>query len=210
VKDFAWGWRRESSFDDGRLVAYRECYGDDNGWPGNNGLRAASASHARRWAAAIGSARGPVRTAGLADEEIEGAAEVCREQTDEQDECNAPHRWILTHSTFDESILGSSTTRHTELRQLRCHGLAVCRGTHMLVDVGDVAVDSNIEGPPRRERLIGVDDTVRRRDSLRGIAEERIIDPQGLRECRVDVWWIDANREVRDIERADVIPTLTE
>jgi hypothetical protein len=49
-------------------------------------------------------------------------------------------------------------------------------GTHLLVDVENPAVETDVERPPRRERLILVDNAIRRGDLPRGIAQERIVD----------------------------------
>jgi hypothetical protein len=57
----------------------------------------------------------------------------------------------------------------------------VRRRIYLLVDVQNAAVDADVEGPPRRERLVLVDDAVALRDGARGIAQQRIVDAQRLR-----------------------------
>ena len=83
-------------------------------------------------------------------------------------------------------------------------------GTDFFVDVKNPAVGPDVEGPARRKRLILVDDAIRRGDLFARIAQQRIIDTERLRERLVGFRGIDANRKMRDVERADGIATLTE
>jgi hypothetical protein len=103
-----------------------------------------------------------------------------------------------------------SAARHTELGELCGYGLAVSGRPDILVDIRDPAVGADVERPPGREWLIRVDDAVRGRDRLGWIAEQRIVHPKRLREGPVRLRRIDTDGEVRDVERADLIPTLTE
>jgi hypothetical protein len=80
----------------------------------------------------------------------------------------------------------------------------------MLIDVRDSTIRANVERPSGRERLIRVDHPVGARDRLRRIAEEGIVHAERLRESPVCFRGIDADREVGNVERADLIPTLTE
>jgi hypothetical protein len=56
----------------------------------------------------------------------------------------------------------------SELGELAGDDRALCRRAHMLIDVKDPAIDANVEGPSRRERLILIGDTVGDRDLLPG------------------------------------------
>ena len=103
-----------------------------------------------------------------------------------------------------------SAARHTELGELCGNSLAVSGRPHILVDIRDAAVGAYVEGPAGREWLIRIDHAVGRRDRLGWIAEERIVHPEGLRERPVRFWLVDTDSEVRDVERADLIATLTE
>lgn len=103
-----------------------------------------------------------------------------------------------------------SAARHAELGELCGNGLAVSGRPHMLVYVRNPAVGAYVERPPGRERLIRVHHPIGVRDRLRRIAEKRIVHAKGLREGPVRLGGIDADREVRDVERAELIPTLTE
>jgi hypothetical protein len=86
----------------------------------------------------------------------------------------------------------------------------VVRGADLLVDVQNAAVGSDIESPSRGERLILVHDAVGFGDLLGGIAQQREVDAERLRERFVHVRRIHADREIRDIEDPDVVATLTE
>jgi hypothetical protein len=55
-----------------------------------------------------------------------------------------------------------------------------------------------------------IDDTVGRRDLFARIAQQRIVDAQRSRKRFVGLEWINADREVRRVERSDFVATLTE
>ena len=59
--------------------------------------------------------------------------------------------------------------------QLSDHVLTRGPGTHFWVDVEDSSVGTDVERPPRGELALRVDDAVRRRDFLLGIAEDGIV-----------------------------------
>jgi hypothetical protein len=80
----------------------------------------------------------------------------------------------------------------------------------VLVDVRNPPVSADEERPPGRERLIGVYDTIGSRDRSRGIAQKRVINAERLRERQIGLGRIDANREIRDVEGPNLVPTLTE
>src|SRR5918993_2883449 len=61
-----------------------------------------------------------------------------------------------------------------EFGELRGNVLPVRGWTHLLVDEQNAAIDADVERPARCERLILIHDTVRRRDLLGRIAEQRI------------------------------------
>jgi hypothetical protein len=103
-----------------------------------------------------------------------------------------------------------SAAQHTELGEFCGDGLAVSGRSHIFVDVRDSSIAANVERPAGRERLIRIDHPVGRRDRLGWIAEERIVHPKGLRERPVRFWLVDTDPEVRDVELADLIATLTE
>ncbi len=107
-------------------------------------------------------------------------------------------------------MIAGSAAWHTELGELGGNGLPVRRRPHILVDVRDASVVADVERPAGRKRLIRIDHAVGRRDRLARIAEERIVHAQRLRELPIRLWLVDADPEVRDVERADLIPTLTE
>jgi len=86
----------------------------------------------------------------------------------------------------------------------------VSRRSHIFIDVRDSSIAANVERPAGREWLIRVDNAVSRRDRLGWIAEKRIVHPKGLRERPVRFWLVDTDPEICDVERADLIATLTE
>jgi hypothetical protein len=98
----------------------------------------------------------------------------------------------------------------TELGEFGRDVLAVSGRTHALVDIEDAAIDADVERPARRERLIGVDHSVGSRDAACRIAQERIIDAQRLCELFVRFRRIDAGGEICDVERPNLLATLTE
>jgi hypothetical protein len=83
------------------------------------------------------------------------------------------------------------------------------RRADLLVDVKN-AVGADVERPARCERLIFVDDAIRGRNFFRGIAQQRVVHAERLRKRFVGLRRVDANREMRDVERPDNIATLTE
>jgi hypothetical protein len=81
---------------------------------------------------------------------------------------------------------------------------------HLLVDIEDAPIDADIERPARRIRLIRIDDSVRARDAAPRVAQKRIIDAERLGKRFVGRRRIDAGREVGDVERPNLLATLTE
>ena len=102
------------------------------------------------------------------------------------------------------------TSGDAKLRKLRGDRLALVRGTDLLVDVENAAVGSDIKRPSGSKRLILVHHAVGFGNLLGGITQQREVDAERLRKPFIDVRWVDANREIGDIECADVIATLTE
>ena len=84
------------------------------------------------------------------------------------------------------------------------------RGIHLLVDVHDPTIKADEERPPRRKRLVFVHDAVGRRHRLGRIAQQRIVDAEGLRKRLVGLRRVDADGKVRDVEAPDFLATLTE
>ena len=113
-------------------------------------------------------------------------------------------------STRDSRLLAGPTSGDAKLRKLRGDRLALIRGADLLVDVEDAAIGADIKSPSGGKRLVLVHDAVGFGDLLRGITQQREVDAQRLRKRFVDVRRVDANREIGDIECADVIATLTE
>jgi len=110
----------------------------------------------------------------------------------------------------DAAAALTAAARDAELGELRCDDRAVRRRIDSLVDVEDAPVQSDVERPTRRERLVLIDDAVRRRHGLRWIAQQRIVDAKGLRERSIGFGRVDADGEMRDVEAADRLATLTE
>ena len=104
----------------------------------------------------------------------------------------------------------SPTPRHTQFREFGSDVHPVDRRTDLFVDVENSAIESDVEVPPRRERLILIDDPVRGRDGAGRIAEERIVHTQRLCERFVGLGGVDADREMRNVELSNGIATLTE
>ncbi len=100
--------------------------------------------------------------------------------------------------------------RHSEVGEFCGDGLPVHGGTHPLVDEQDAAVSSNVERPPRCKRLIRVDHTVGASGLTRGIAQNRIVHAERLREILVDLRRIDTRRKIYGIEGSDFFAALTE
>jgi hypothetical protein len=82
--------------------------------------------------------------------------------------------------------------------------------TDLLVDEQNPPVETDIERPARCERLILIDDAVRRCDGSCRIAEQGVVDSQGLRECPVGVRSVNADPEMRNVELSNCVATLTE
>ena len=80
----------------------------------------------------------------------------------------------------------------------------------MLVDIEDLPVGSDVERPARRERLIDINHAVGFGDLFRGVAQERIVQAQRLRERLGRLRGIDTDREVGRVEGSDFRATLTE
>lgn len=70
---------------------------------------------------------------------------------------------------------------------------------HLLVDVQNAAIASDVERPPRRHPA-WPEHTVCARHRFRWIAQNRIVDPERRRELRVGLRRIDARREIAHIE----------
>ena len=103
-----------------------------------------------------------------------------------------------------------SAARHTQLGELRRNHFPMRGWIYLLVDVQDPSVEADVEGPPRREGLIVVDDAVGPRDGFGRVAQERIVNAQRLRKRLVGFGSVDTDRKVRDVEAPDLIATLTE
>lgn len=84
------------------------------------------------------------------------------------------------------------------------------RGIHLLVNVHYSAIKANEERPPRRKRLILVNNAIRQCHGLSWITQQRVVDAERLRKRLIRLWCIDADRKVRDVEAPDVLATLTE
>jgi len=80
----------------------------------------------------------------------------------------------------------------------------------VLVDIGDPAVGTDIERPPRRKWLIAINHTVCGGDGLRGVTQDRIIHAERLCKLLIGLGSVDTDREVGDLEVSDLIPTRTE
>lgn len=84
------------------------------------------------------------------------------------------------------------------------------RRIHLLVNVKDAAVKADEERPPRRERLVFIHDAVGGGYGFRGIAQQRVIEPEVLRKRLVGFGRVDADGKQRDVEAPDLFATLTE
>lgn len=109
-------------------------------------------------------------------------------------------------------IVGSLVTAsgYTQFSKLRRDVLAMRGWTDLLVDEQNPPVETDIERPARRERLIFIDDAVRRCDGSCRIAEQGVVDSQGLRECPVGFRGVNADPEMRNVELSNRVATLTE
>jgi hypothetical protein len=101
-------------------------------------------------------------------------------------------------------------SRYSEFAEFGGHGFAMRRRAHVLVDVKNCPVGTDVESPARCERLIHIHHAIGLGNLLRGITQERVIQAERLREGLIGFGSIDANRKVGDIERSDLIATLTE
>jgi hypothetical protein len=89
--------------------------------------------------------------------------------------------------------------------------LAGCLGADLVVNVQDLAVRPNVEGPARRNGMLGVYDTVCGCDFLFGIGEDGIVGFDVLGELLVRLGIVDAGGEIDDVgEGPDVVAALTE
>ena len=84
------------------------------------------------------------------------------------------------------------------------------RGAYLLVDIENPAIEADVKRPSRCEWLILVDDAIRGRDLFGGIAQQRIVHAERLRECLVRLWGIDADRKIRHVELPNRVAALTE
>ena len=72
-------------------------------------------------------------------------------------------------------LLRTRALRNFQAFQLLDDILTRGPGTHFRVNVEDSTVGTDVERPPRGELVLRVDDSVRRRDFLLGIAEDGIV-----------------------------------
>ena len=80
----------------------------------------------------------------------------------------------------------------------------------LLVDIQDSSIQTDEERPARRERLILIDNPVRRRNRLGWIAQQRIINAERLRELLVRLLGVNTDRKMRDVESSNFRAALTE
>jgi hypothetical protein len=89
--------------------------------------------------------------------------------------------------------------------------LAGSLGADLVVNIKDLAVRPDIEGPARREGMLGVDYAVGGCDFLFGIGEDGIVRFDVLGELLVRLGIVDAGGEIDDVgEGPDVVAALTE
>ena len=86
----------------------------------------------------------------------------------------------------------------------------MCGRVHLLVDVQDAAVEADVEGPSRREGLIVVDHAVGLRRRPGRVAQDGVVDAKRLGKGPIGFRRVDAGRKVGDVERPNLIATLTE
>jgi hypothetical protein len=108
------------------------------------------------------------------------------------------------------ALSSHGTSFDAEFRQLGRDVTTVRRWGHLPVDVENLAVGADIEGPADGGRFRIPGDAVRPRGASVGIAEKRIIDTQLLREFPVLLQRIDAGGEEYDVEGSDLVGALTE
>lgn len=82
--------------------------------------------------------------------------------------------------------------------------------THALVDEQDPPVEPDVEGPPRRKRLIHVHHAIGAGDLPRGITQNRIVRAQRLCEGFVGFDRVDTGSEIGRLERLNRFAALTE
>lgn len=82
---------------------------------------------------------------------------------------------------------------YSEFAEFGGHGFAVRRRAHVLVDVEDLPVGSDVERPARCEWLIHINHAIGLGHLFRGIAQERVIYAQRLREGLIGLRRIDAD-----------------
>ena len=80
-----------------------------------------------------------------------------------------------------------------EFAEFGGHGFAVRRRAHVLVDVENLPVRSDIERPARCERLIHINHAIGLGHLFRGIAQEWIIQAKRLSEGLIGLRSIDAD-----------------
>jgi hypothetical protein len=103
---------------------------------------------------------------------------------------------------------GSLPTRHLQFRQLLHHVVARRGGVHAAIDEENPSIGADVEGVPGG--VAGLQDAVGLRRPLVGVAEDRIVEAQGLGELAIGVRVIDAGGEVGDLEIPDLRPARTE
>src|SRR5258708_2872681 len=118
--------------------------------------------------------------------------------------------WAVPHTLW--LLLGG---RHVELFQVRDQVLTGVSRAHLPVDVEDLAVRSDVERPAIGhfadvELAVIGQHTVLPRGFLRRVGEDREVGLLLLRERGVVRQGVDADHEIRDVERANQLAALTE
>src|SRR6266511_3866723 len=121
-----------------------------------------------------------------------------------------PAEKITRRLRTTRSLSLSATPRDAKLREPGGDGFSVRRRTHELVEVLNAAVGADVKRPARCILLIRIDNAVRGGDTSIGIAQQRVIDAERLREGLIGLWRIDADGEVRRVELPNLVATLTE
>ena len=100
---------------------------------------------------------------------------------------------------------GSSVALHGDFQFLQPGGHVRSRrvGLHLAIDVEDLAVGSDVEGPASRKAHRG-QHAVRGGDLLVGVGQNRIVGLERLRKPGVGLEVVHAHREVRDVELAQL------
>ena len=112
----------------------------------------------------------------------------------------SPKRFALFRAAATDAKLG----------ELGGHHLALRDRIHLLIDVENATVRSDVERPPRRERLVFVDDAIGLRYGFRRVAQQRVVDAERLCKLPVGVGCVDADGKIRDVELPNRVATLTE